>query len=162
MKHSGFTMIELLVAMALVAIGAALAAPSFRDVVMENRLASHSNTLVKAIGVARNKAREQHSTVELVPVTAGDWSSGWQVRSAAVPARVFAVFEPLPDTLVLKPTAARDRIAFLPSGRLSPIRETRFWLCDVREEGRLIIVQPGGSVHIPERSSDEQDNSGCS
>jgi len=55
-SNSGFTLIELMVTLAVVAILMIIGVPSFETVINSNRLTSAANELVAAIQVARNEA----------------------------------------------------------------------------------------------------------
>ena len=52
-QSRGFTLVELLVTLAVAAILLALATPSFADLLRANRLAAANNALVTALNVAR-------------------------------------------------------------------------------------------------------------
>lgn len=54
--QQGFTLIELMVTIALLAILLALATPSFTSIINSNRLASHANELVASLQTARMEA----------------------------------------------------------------------------------------------------------
>jgi type IV fimbrial biogenesis protein FimT len=62
-RHSGFTVVELMVTIAIVGILAAIAAPSFIGVVNTNRLASNANELLSIIQYARSEAVRSNSRV---------------------------------------------------------------------------------------------------
>lgn len=62
-RQAGFTVVELLVAIAIVGILAAMAAPSFIGVVNTNRLASNANELLSVIQYARSEAVRSNSRV---------------------------------------------------------------------------------------------------
>lgn len=53
---SGFTLIELMVTIAVLAIGAAIAYPSFTGVIQSNRVATSANELMASIALARSEA----------------------------------------------------------------------------------------------------------
>src|SRR5690606_35739806 len=55
-KTRGLTMIELLVTLMVASILAALAAPSFREFTLNNRLTTSANTLVSHLAYARSEA----------------------------------------------------------------------------------------------------------
>lgn len=55
-KQRGLTLVELVVTVAIVAILASAAAPSFRDMMERNRLSALNNQLVSAINYARGEA----------------------------------------------------------------------------------------------------------
>lgn len=52
----GFTLIELMVTLAVAAIVLTVAVPSFRDLIRHNRLATQANQLVSALNLARSEA----------------------------------------------------------------------------------------------------------
>lgn len=62
-RQPGFTVVELLVTIAIVGILAAIAAPSFIGVVNTSRLASNANELLSIIQYARSEAVRSNSRV---------------------------------------------------------------------------------------------------
>jgi type IV fimbrial biogenesis protein FimT len=86
----GFTLIELMVTVAIAAVLAGLAAPSMRDLIASNRLKSHTSALHTSLLLARSEAIKRNSRVVLCKspdgvtcVTAGDWQQGWVVFADA-------------------------------------------------------------------------------
>lgn len=81
----GFSLIELMVVVAIVAILATVSAPSFSRFMTSSRVTSATNDLVAALHLARSEAVTRNTPVSLCPgsgaVCAGntDWSGGWQV-----------------------------------------------------------------------------------
>lgn len=83
-QHSGFTIIELMIALAIAAILAAIAAPSFRATIQNNRLVTQVNELQASLGLARSEAIKQNNNVTTCPSSngtscTGSWQNGWIV-----------------------------------------------------------------------------------
>jgi type IV fimbrial biogenesis protein FimT len=55
-ENRGFTLVELMVALAVLAILVSLAVPSMRDMILRNRVATTTNVLVSATALARSEA----------------------------------------------------------------------------------------------------------
>ncbi|WP_202841289.1 GspH/FimT family pseudopilin [Luteimonas saliphila] len=85
-KGAGFSLIELLVAIAIVAILLAVAFPSFEDSMRRNRLATTTNELLGSVSLARSEAirntRGGGICASEDGLTCGDdWNKGWLVWS---------------------------------------------------------------------------------
>ena len=78
-EAKGFTLIELMVTVALVAILMAVAVPSMTTFQRNAQLTSFSNTLLSAINAARGEAMKRGQSAMVVPVDGSNWSSGWVV-----------------------------------------------------------------------------------
>lgn len=86
-RSKGFTLVELMVTIAVVAILLAIALPSFRNVIQRNRVASASNDLLASVSYARTTAINRGQLVSMCPSTDGasctsagkDFESGWIV-----------------------------------------------------------------------------------
>lgn len=87
-REAGFTLIELMVAIAVLAITLAMAVPSFTGLINGNRLVAQSNELVASLQLARSEAIRRNARVALCAsddgsscsgTSSGDWSY-WVVR----------------------------------------------------------------------------------
>jgi len=76
----GFTLIELMVTIAIVAIMLVVAAPSFRNFIRNSELTSLTNKLLAAINAARSEAMKYGQNALVIPANGGnDWTQGWIV-----------------------------------------------------------------------------------
>jgi len=87
-SSGGFTIVELMVVVAIVAILAAIALPSFNSSMRNSRVTSQTNDFLTAINLARSEAvaRSRGVTICAADTAAGtpaacgsDWSQGWVV-----------------------------------------------------------------------------------
>ena len=74
-KSKGFTLIEMMIAVAVMAIAMGLAAPSLTNFIKNNRMTADSNKLVSALTLARNEAVSRR-----VPVVVSLQTTGWVVN----------------------------------------------------------------------------------
>ncbi|WP_395682625.1 GspH/FimT family pseudopilin [Dokdonella sp.] len=75
---AGFTLFELMIAVAIVAILAAMAFPSYRDFSQRMNVTNSTNQLVGALNTARSEAVKRGRQVAVI-ANGGDWSRGWQI-----------------------------------------------------------------------------------
>jgi type IV fimbrial biogenesis protein FimT len=83
-RISGFTLVELAVAMAVLAILVAVAFPNFLETLRSNRVATTSNELIASLSLARSEAVRGTRGAGLCSSSdgqacGGEWNDGWIV-----------------------------------------------------------------------------------
>jgi type IV fimbrial biogenesis protein FimT len=145
-KNKGFTLIELMITVAIMSILLSVGLPSFQSIIASSRLTAATNGMVSALQLARFEAIKQH---KLVYVRAkGDikdnWVKGWEVFVKG--AEPFATFDALTTVTV---TATYDgtstsTIYYDESGRAKPTGG-HFTFCS-DTDFRSVIVSSTGRV----------------
>ena len=155
----GFTLIELMVTVAVSVILLAIAVPSYIDFMRSNKLSTHVNTFVQALHQARLQARGRGATLcaskglEKCESTAV-WSDGWIIFSdydangiLNGDDKILRVGEPFPAGFAIKADALI--VSFGRQGFSVPAGATHsFELCigrDGKGAGRLVTVNIAGA-----------------
>ena len=90
----GFTVIELMIAILVLGVLVTIAAPSFAEILKQNRLAAQTNSIVASLNYARGETINQGTDVFITPNTAGtNWSGGWVVRSGTIGGPILRTFD---------------------------------------------------------------------
>ena len=87
-RASGFSLIELMVTIAIVAILLALGLPSFEGSMRSNRLATTTNEMLASLSLARSEAIRSTQRSKVCASTDGEncdgtWNDGWMVSTDA-------------------------------------------------------------------------------
>ena len=121
-RAQGFTLIEMIFTVVILAILISLAAPSFSELVRDQRVKTAVGDVHAALIYARSEAIKRNANVDVVPVDASNWASGWQITTIN-PA-------PPPAALILKTQDPLSGLAIAgPAGTLS-----------FRGDGRLTVA----------------------
>lgn len=158
---AGFTLLELMVTIAIVAILAAFAIPSFTTMVANSRLGGAANTLQAALLKARSEALKRNCSMIVQPRTGG-WVKGWQVVSdAGCPDDVPDLIQD--DTVrgIVQVTTTPSSLAsltYLSSGRFTVgTSERRFQIADPEGAGdyRCVRIDTNGMPKVGRKGRDE-------
>ena len=164
-KAQGFTLLELMISVGVGAILLSVGVPSFRGVIMDNRMVRDSNQFVASINLARSAAvrYQRNATVcvsadfnAAVPSCAAstDWSQGWIVwvdkdRDGATDANeVVSVQGPIDGTTTF--SAAGSAVFSYDARGFGIAPADELTLCDSRsgEMGRRIRVNNVGRTNV--------------
>ncbi len=79
LTQRGFTLIELIIVLAIVAILVVIGVPSMNEMIVNQKVRGTANDLLMDLSYARSEAIKRNANVELVRAGA-DWTGGWSVR----------------------------------------------------------------------------------
>ena len=80
-QQSGFSLIELMVTVAIGGIVMAVGFPAFSGFIKNSRITTQTNDVLTSIHVARNEAVSRGHNIRILSLSGGtDWASGWQIR----------------------------------------------------------------------------------
>lgn len=165
-SKSGFTLIELMITLAVAAILLTIGIPSFRDIIKNNRLVSYTNEFVAGSQLSRSEAVKRRrygyicASANLTSCSnSTNWATGWIVwvddnaDSTPQTTELLRVGAALDATLTFVSNGA-TQFRFDPMGISGAV--ATLTLCDDRtgETGRIIRVTNAGRVAI--------DNNNCS
>jgi type IV fimbrial biogenesis protein FimT len=166
-KSNGFTLLEIFIALAILAITTAIAAPSFSEIISNNRISGSTNDFIGTLQLAKAESAARVAPVTVCKkntsgsacVASGDWRQGWIVFSdsngnAVVDAgdTVILNHEALDSRITFDGTAGvGDSITYNPSGTTSIAGTQVLIMCDDRgfaesAKGILVTITGRGNV----------------
>lgn len=132
---AGLTIVELMIAMAVIAIVVSLGVPHLPGVVGNNRLTAQINTLSNHLAYARSEAVKTGTPVTVTATNGANWQDGWTVwvdtnQSGLMDAgEELRIGEPFGAQSVLTPDNGTDFITYNGTGALDSGSVT-FTLCN--------------------------------
>lgn len=161
-KIRGFTLLELMVTVAVASILVTIGVPSFQSMVLQNRTRSAVVSLLEAVQTARADAIAQTTPVTVCGSSTGQscdgkWSSGWLVfknptgatSGTVSSSQIVATQQRLPSATALSAhLASTTYIDYQPSGLSNT--DGYFTVCAGSNvsDARSVIISPTGSARI--------------
>lgn len=150
-RQGGFTAIELMITVAIVAILAALAAPSFRQLIATQRIKSVASALTESLWVARSEALKRNDNVAFNFTNSGSNSvvADWKITQSSDGTGT-AILQQAGSPSVVSTTSTGGNLLFVfnSSGRLTsggsssiqlsvPSADVNRWVC-ISASGRAV------------------------
>jgi type IV fimbrial biogenesis protein FimT len=80
-RTRGFTVIELMVTLAILAIMMGLGVPSFRAFISSQKIKTGTTELMTSLVLARSEAVKRNANVTVTPSSSAAWNNGWTVTA---------------------------------------------------------------------------------
>lgn len=169
---AGYTVMELMVTMAVVAILLATAVPSVKDYSWSLRMRTAMDSLQTDLVLARSRAISHNAHSVICPSTnaqtcsgEANWHSGWIVFTDLNDDRQIQAGEPLLkqsggfEALNITSSRSRTYLRFLPNGS-SPGSNISIQFCDQRgaDKAGTIIVSNTGRIRLATKKSTSTQN----
>ncbi|VAW91131.1 hypothetical protein MNBD_GAMMA22-2635 [hydrothermal vent metagenome] len=157
-QQSGFTLVELLVTMAVFGIALSIAVPNYKSMANSNRLVSQINTFSGAIAFARSEAIKQGVNIILTPLDATatpiNWAKGWNVELASNN-QILKRIERFNAGTKLESATNVANISLTGDGRINTVANLVFNLCNEGtlvtaqdKKGRSLTISPTGTTYL--------------
>ncbi|MBF0437716.1 MAG: GspH/FimT family pseudopilin [Magnetococcales bacterium] len=113
--QQGFTLVEILLTLGIVAILLSHGIPYMRDAILSQRVKNTASDLQISLNFARSEAIKRNASIDIIPT--GTWNGGWTIQTVApAPILTLKTMDAYSDLTISGPAG---NITYLRSGRLS-------------------------------------------
>lgn len=160
-KEGGFTLVEMMVALLVLAVLIAISAPGLSNLIKNNRMLSHLYGMRAALNGARSEALSQRNFVTLcrsvdgVSCSAGDWNTGFIAfldddgdRAVDDPNDQVFISKVIDEDTLTVTYSGGDWVQFDSRGYAAKSSQGLFTVCDERgaDDARAVRITAGGMV----------------
>jgi type IV fimbrial biogenesis protein FimT len=149
---AGFTLVELMIGIVVLAILLGFAVPNFNDASLSARLNGFANSLAAAAQVARSEAVKRNATITVCASSDGEtcddpggWEHGWIVVDQAT-AVVIQAHEPLPTQFKISGTQQLDFPGTVVGATTATLTVCR--ADPVGSEERVVTISGTGAAYV--------------
>jgi type IV fimbrial biogenesis protein FimT len=160
-RARGFTLIELMMTLTVLAILIAAAAPAFGNLIQSTEAQTSRSSLSTALGTARILAVSRTKHIVMCPSTdqqycghTTEWQHGWLIfvdsdhdGARGANEELLSVADRQPEGVAILTTAGRTRVDYRPDGS-APGSNVTFTVCDRRgdELATSLVINNAGRV----------------
>ncbi|MFO1433639.1 MAG: GspH/FimT family pseudopilin [Candidatus Competibacteraceae bacterium] len=157
----GFTLIEMMITVAIAAILLTVAVPGFQAFIANNRLSTQANTFISSLQLARSEAIKRNLSVTVCQSgdgqscnTTNGFEQGWIVfvdpdnsNTRDTGEAIILANQGLPQGMSL--TGGRTAISYRADGTVAPLNNTTLHLCHQgNTNGRDIVINVTGRIRV--------------
>lgn len=160
-KIQGFTLLELMITLAIAIILTAIGIPSFMGLIRDSQMTTNANDFFTALSYARSEAATRNEVVIIQKIGGAPkiWRGGWEIRTDlnndgdfTDTGELLKTHNELPEgyTLTANSPTFNTQISFQPTGLMTTSVNGRFYLClnNHIESSREITINNVGRARV--------------
>jgi len=141
-KIKGFTLIELMVTIAIAGLLLSVGFPALTGFLSDKKLTAQANDLIAAVRSTRGESIKRRTTIDLEQ-KGGSWANGWEIQDAANN----IIRQGEGNSGITLGAASAGILSFSGNGiRTNIAGDFTVKFCDSRNKGRLITITGLGGV----------------